>query len=269
MSARSANPTVARPVSGIAAAMFVTLLVAVPMAPPAEAAGVGPRHQPGWPVPATEDTYGQLLFDRLEYQAGDEEDLWLWDAQAFWGGDRQRFWIETEGEDIDASGAGGELERLDLFYGRLMGRFWELRAGAGYQTTYGPGPDVDRSSLVVGVQGMAPYWFEVDARLRLDEDGNLGLEAETEYDWRLTQDWILQGRAETGVAFDEVEAFGVGEGVTGLTLGLRLRYHVRPEIAPYLGVTWSDRFGDTADLLEAEGEDTESSALVAGLRWWF
>lgn len=257
---------VLRPWPGV---VILVLALLSALAGPARSAGLGPDYRPGWPVPAAESAYGQVLFDRLEYQAGDDEDLWLWDAQGFWGSDTRRFWLETEGEDVDQSGVGGELERLDLFYGKLIDRFWELRGGVGYQATYGSGPDIDRASVVVGLQGLAPYWFEVDTRLRADEDGNLALEAETEYDWHLTQDWILQGRAETAFAFDEVPEFGVGEGVTGLTLGLRLRYHVRPEVAPYVGVTWSELFGDTADLAGAEGDDSDSSALVAGVRWWF
>ena len=236
----------------------------------AAAAGTGPRAQPGWPVPVHDDTrYGQLLFDRFEYQAGDDEDVVAWEAQAWYGGDLNRLWLDAEGEDVVSGGDGGEIEKLDLQYGYRFDRFWDLRAGVGYQTTYGPGPDLDRASVLVGVQGLAPYWFETDAGLRLSEGGDLSAELEVEYDWRLTQRWILQGRAETAYAFDEVEEFGVGEGLNGLNLGVRLRFHITREFAPYVGVTWSDRFGDTADLIEAEGEETQSSALVAGLRWWF
>lgn len=237
---------------------------------PVLAAGTGPRAQPDWPLPIHDDaTYGQVLFDRFEYQAGDDEDVVLWDAQAWYGGDVNRLWIETEGEDIASGGNGGEVENFDVQYSRRIAPFWDLQAGVGYQTTYGPGPDSDRTSAILGVQGLAPYWFEVDANLRISEDGDASADLEAEYDWLLTQRWVLQARGETSYAFDEVEEFGVGEGLNGLTLGLRLRYHFTREIAPYLGVTWSDRFGDTADLVEAEGEDTESSAFVAGVRWWF
>lgn len=236
----------------------------------AVAVGTGPRAQPDWPLPVHDDSrYAQVMFDRFEYQAGDDEDVFLWDAQAWYGGDRDRLWIETEGEDVVSGGEGGEVEKLDIQYSHRFHPFWDVQAGLGYQTTYGPGPNRDRASLVLGLQGLAPLWFEVDASLRVSEDGDTSAELEVEYDWRLTQRWLLQARGETGVAFDEVPAFETGEGVTGLTLGLRLRYHVAREFAPYVGVTWSDRFGDTADLIEAEGGDTESSALVAGVRWWF
>lgn len=86
---------------------------------------------------------------------------------------------------------------------------------------------------------------------------------------REPQRLLLQAHGETSYAFDEVEAFGVGEGLTGLTVGLRARYHITRESAPYIGGTWRNRFGDTADLVEGAGEDTEVSAVVAGVRWWF
>lgn len=248
-----------------------TLAVAMIVgATPASAVGTGPRAQPGWPLPIHDDaTYGQMLFDRLEYQAGDDEDVVLWDAQAWYGGDIDRLWIETEGEDLASGGGGGEVENFDIQYSHRFAPFWDLQAGLGYQTTYGPGPDRDRASVLVGLQGLAPYWFEVDANLRISEDGDASADLEAEYDWLLTQRWVLQARGETSYAFDEVEEFGVGEGLNGVALGLRLRYHFTREVAPYVGVTWSDRFGDTADLVEAEGEDTEFSAIIAGLRWWF
>ncbi|WP_067562386.1 copper resistance protein B [Halofilum ochraceum] len=236
----------------------------------ATAAGVGTRAQSDWSLPVHDDTrYGQIMFDRFEYQAGDDEDVFLWDAQAWYGGDTNRLWITTEGEDLQSGDEGGEVESFDVQFSHRFDRFWDVQAGVGYQTTYGPGPDRDRASVIVGVQGLAPYWFEVDAGLRVSEDGDASAEFEAEYDWRFTQRLVLQARGETSYAFDEVEEFGVGEGLTGLTVGLRARYHISREFAPYVGLTWRDRFGDTADLLEAEGEDTESSAVVAGVRWWF
>ena len=236
----------------------------------AGAAGVGTRAQPDWPLPMKDDTlYGQVLFDRFEFQAGDDEDVFVWDAQAWYGGDIHRLWIETEGEDVVSGGDGGELESFDVQYSRRVDRFWDLQAGVGYQTTYGPGPDVDRASVVVGAHGLAPYWFETDAALRISEDSDVSAELELEYDWRFTQRVILQARGETEYAFDEVPEFGIGEGFTGLTVGLRLRVHLAREVAPYVGVSWSEALGDTADAAEAEGEDTSRSALVAGVRWWF
>lgn len=237
---------------------------------PVLAAGTGPRAQPDWPLPIHDDaTYGQVLFDRFEYQAGDDEDVVLWDAQAWYGGDVNRLWIETEGEDIASGGKGGEVENFDVQYSRRFAPFWDLQAGVGYQTTYGPGPDRDRTSAILGVQGLAPYWFEVDANLRLSEDGDTAVDLEAEYDWLLTQRLILQPRLETAYAFEEVERLGVGQGLNSVQLGLRLRYEIRREFAPYIGVTWNRKFGDTADLARDEGEDTEVPAVVAGVRMWF
>lgn len=237
---------------------------------PAWSAGTGPQARPDWPLPVDDTTaYAKLLFDRLEYGFGEDEDTLTWDAQFWYGGDYERLWIETEGEYVASGGDGGELENFDVLYSRRVSPYWDLQAGVGYQRISGDGPEPDRLYGVVGVQGLAPYWFEIDANLRVSEDGDAWVDLEAEYDWLLTQRLILQPRFETSYAFGEVEEFGVGQGLNSVQAGLRLRYEIRRELAPYLGVTWLRRLGDTADLAEAEGEDADSTAIVAGVRMWF
>jgi len=239
-------------------------------APAVLAQGVGPKAEPDWSLPVHDDvTNSLLLVDRFEYQDGDDEDVFAWEGQAWWGGDTHRLVVDSEGEALVSGGDGGEVESFDVQYGYGFSSYWQAKAGLGYQSTFGPGSDRDRASAVVGVQGLAPYWFEVDTGLRVSEDGDAVAEFEGEYDWLFTQRLILQGRAETSYAFDEVPEFGVGEGLNGLTLGLRLRYELMREFAPYVGIRWQDQYGDTADLTRAEGEDTEKTSLVAGVRWWF
>jgi len=213
--------------------------------------------------------FAKLLVDRLEYAWGEDEDTVNWEAQFWYGGDYNRLWIETEGEDIASGGDGGEIENFDVLFSHLIARYWDIQAGVGYQRTYGPGPDHDRYSAVLGIQGLAPYWFEVDANLRVSEDGDASVDFEAEYDWLFTQRLILQPRFETSYAFDDVEEFGVGQGLNSVKVGLRLRYEIRREFAPYIGVTWQRLYGDTADLARAEGEDIDGTAVVAGVRMWF
>jgi copper resistance protein B len=224
---------------------------------------------PGWPEPIDDSKiHSFVLVDQLEFWSSDEQDALRWDVLSWVGGDYNRLWVKTEGEDL-TGGAGGELELFDVQYGRLIAPFWDLLTGVGYQRIWGPGSDPDRFYAVVGLQGLAPQWFEVDANLRLSEDGDLSADLEAEYDLLLTQRLILQPRFETSVALQEVEEFGVGEGFNSVRLGARLRYEIRREIAPYIGVTWNRKLGDTADLARDEGEDVEDFSLVAGIRLWF
>lgn len=226
--------------------------------------------KPGWPIPVHDSTtYSKLMIDRLEYAWADEEDTVNWEGQYWYGGDYNRLYIEGEGEDVVSGGEGGEIETLDVLYSRMIAPFWDVQMGAGYQREYGPGPDKERSFAVVGIQGLAPYWFEIDANLRLSDDGDASADLEAEYDCLLTQRTILQGRFETAYAASEVERFGVGQGMNNVKLGLRLRYEIKREFAPYIGVSWNKKLGDTADLAEAEGEDSEISSVVAGVRMWF
>lgn len=222
-----------------------------------------------WPDPILDsEPHTFLLFDQLEYQDIDGSDALAWDAIAWYGGDYQRLWIESEGEDL-GNGKGGEIERFDVQYGRLIAPFWDVQLGLGYQRAYGDGPDNDRVSAVFGLQGLAPQWFEVDANLRVSEEGDVSADLEAEYDFLLTQRLVLQPRFETAFAFQEVDEFDVSKGLNNMRLSLRLRYEFRREFAPYIGISWSRLIGDAADTARLSGEDVEEAAVVAGLRIWF
>lgn len=221
------------------------------------------------PTVMPEAKFAKLMIDRLEYAWGDDEDTLNWDAKFWYGGDYNRLVIETEGEDIQDGGEGGELESFDVLYSRMIDTFWAVQMGAGYQREYGPGPDHERGSLVLALHGLAPYWFETDATLRLNEGGSVSAEVEFEYDWLLSQRLILQPRFTTYLSSEEDEDFGIGQGLNSAQVGLRLRYEFRREFAPYIGVYYNRKFGDTADLAEAEGEHTSGTFVVAGVRMWF
>ena len=220
-----------------------------------------------WPIPVSDDRLNSfVLFDQLEYQNG--ADAIHWDIVSWVGGDYNRLWIESEG-DHRTDEDGGEVDNLDILYGRLIAPFWDLQAGLGYQRLYGPGPDRDRFFAVVGIEGLAPYGFELNANIRASEDGDISADLEVEYDLLLTQRLVLQPRLETDLALREVKDFGVGQGLNTLSLGLRLRYEIRRELAPYIGIAWMRKLGDAADLARDEGEDSDNLSVVAGLRFWF
>jgi copper resistance protein B len=135
-------------------------------------------------------------------------------------------------------------------------------------------PDPSRGYLVVGVQGLAPYWFEVDGALFLSNKGDLSGRVEVEYDQRITQRLILQPRVETEFAFQDVPEIGIGSGLSTAELGLRLRYEIFPArapavIAPYVGVQYERAFGDTADFRRAAGERVGGWSFIMGVRTWF
>lgn len=246
----------------------LSLLIMLGFSITSQADGSGLQADPSWPKPVHDDElYGQLMFDRLEMQNIEGSEQWLWDAQAWYGKDLNRFWLETEGSyDQDHR---GEIENLDLQYSRRISPFWDLQTGLGTQTNFGAGDTKERYYALIGFQGLAPYWFEIDSNLRISDDGDSWLDIEAEYDWRLTQKLILQARAETSYAFSEAEEFEQGEGLNGITAGLRLRYHLSRELAPYIGISRSHWFGDTRELIEAEGGDSHTTGFVAGVRLWF
>ena len=209
-----------------------------------------------------EQLYSQVLIDRLEYRWHAHGHTLDWNGQAWIGGDYQRLWLKTEGRRLGGGGGVDEAE-LQVLYGRLIAPFWDIQAGLRYDER----PRPSRTYAVFGVQGLAPYWFEVEATAFLSERGDLSARLEAEHDLFITQRWIVQPRIETNVAAQAVEELGVGQGINDVSAELRLRYEWRREFAPYVGIAWTKSMGATARF--ARGDETESGAVVVGIRAWF
>ena len=205
-----------------------------------------------------------VIIDRLEAGFGSEDETYLWDVQGWSGGDINRFWWKSEGE----GDFGGELEDAELqaLYSRAVTPFWDVQAGL-RQDFRADGEDT--THLVLGLQGLAPYWWEIDAAAFLSTKGDLTARVEAEYDQRITQRLILQPRMEIEFAASDIPELEIGSGLSSVEAGLRLRYEFRKEFAPYVGVEWSRAFGDTADYVEARGGDADDTRFVVGLKAWF
>ena len=207
---------------------------------------------------------GSVLIERLEARiaADGGEDGYVWDAQAFYGGDINRFVLKTEGEGE----FGGELEDAEIqaLYSRAIGPFFDLQAGVRFD----PEPDA-RGHLVVGVQGLAPYMFHVDGALFLSDRGDLTARLEGEYDQRITQRLIVQPRLEVELSAQDIPERGIGAGITKIEPGVRLRYEIEREFAPYVGIEYEAALGETADIVRAAGEDPDGLKVMIGLRAWF
>jgi len=207
---------------------------------------------------------GMVLIERLEARiaADSGEDGYVWDAQAWYGGDINRFVLKTEGEGE----FGGELEDAEVqaLYSRAIGPFFDLQAGVRADLE----PET-RGHVVLGVQGLAPYMFHVDGAIFLSDRGDLTARIEGEYDQRITQQLILQPRLEVELSAQDIPERDIGAGFTKIEPGLRLRYEIAPEFAPYVGVEYEAKLGETADIARAGGEDPDGFKIVAGIRAWF
>lgn len=204
-----------------------------------------------------------VILDRFEATSGDGAEGYAWDVQGWYGGDINRLWWKSEGEG--AFDGDVEHAELQLLYSRAVTPYFDLQAGV--RQTYRP--EGDRTDLVLGVQGLAPYWFEVDGALFVSNEGELTARAQAEYDLRLTQRLILQPRVEISLSAQEIPEFAIGTGVTDVLAGARLRYEITRSFAPYVGVEWSGAIGDTRDLVQANGDDPDATRVVIGVRALF
>ena len=202
--------------------------------------------------------------DRIEYGSGDRDPHLLWDAQSWYGSDIHKLWVKTEGEVL-LDGSGVEEAELQALYSRAVLPFFDFQVGVRHD--FEPGPE--RTYGVIGLQGLALYILEVDAAALVSNKGDVSARVELEYDLLVTQRLIAQPRAELDFAFQNVPEHGIGSGLSSADVGLRLRYEIVREFAPYIGVSWSRAVGDTADFARAAGEEPSVVSFVAGIRFWF
>ncbi len=202
-----------------------------------------------------------VLFDQLEWQGGGTAGAVSWDTRGWVGTDRQRLWVRTEGE----AGAGRVADaQAHVLYGRRLFRWWDVVAGVRQDVRPGPA----QTWAAMGVQGLAPYWFDVEATAYLGATGRTALRLETEYDVLVTNRLILQPLVEVELFGKADPARRTGAGLSTADAGLRLRYEFRRELAPYVGVTWRRAFFGTADQARAVGERTRDVRLTVGVRLW-
>ena len=211
---------------------------------------------------ADEHNFGSLLVDRFESARTSDNSFTTYELQGWFGRDYDRVVFKAEGE-VD----GGKLHdaRTELLWGHAVADYWDTQLGVRYDSGLKP----ERKWLAFGVQGLAPYWFEIDATAYVGEQGRTALRFDVEYELLLTQKLILQPRLEANFYGKSDVARERGSGLSDATLGLRLRYEIRREFAPYIGIERSNKYGGSADFARAEGQRTSESRVVAGLRFWF
>ena len=207
--------------------------------------------------------YGQVLVEQLEYRWQDGGNVIAWDAQAWYGGDYHKIRLKTEGA-FKPSDQVKDVE-VQLLYSRLLGYFWDVQGGLRYDVR----PEPSRGYGVVGLQGLAPGFFEIDLHGFVSEEGDVSARLKAEYDLLITQHLILQPKAEINLAAQDVAELSIGQGLNDIELGLRLRYEFTREFAPYIGVLWNRKLGETARFARNEGEETDRFSLLAGVRFWF
>lgn len=206
--------------------------------------------------------HSMAMLDRFERQDHDGETALKWEGGVWTGGDINRLVMNFKGAyhpDAD-SFDGGEVE---LLYSRAATRYFNVQAGLRH--AFGP----DETQGVIGIEGLAPYWFEVNAHAYLGGEAGAAIEAELEYEILFTQRLILQPVVETRFAFGDAPTVDQGTGFTDVEAGLRLRYEVRRQFAPYLGVSWERKLGETASIARSMGDEVEETSLLAGVRVWF
>ncbi|MDX1460446.1 MAG: copper resistance protein B [Xanthomonadales bacterium] len=220
-----------------------------------------------WPDPmvdASSATYVYGQFDRLEAGFSDNKDTNVVDAQAWIGGDYNKAWFKVEGEGLQ----GEPLEELEFqaLFSRLVSPFWDLQLGIRKDARpREPG----NYHAVIGFQGLAPQWFEVDAAAFISDDGDTTFRAEFEYEWMLTQRLVLQPRLEINAAAVDIPERGLDAGFNSSEAGLRLQYQVIREFSPYIGISHSRKYGALADAARIAGEPEHDTFWVVGVRMWY
>lgn len=203
-----------------------------------------------------------VRIDQLEKRDASAGEPLVWEIEGWSGYDLNKLAFKTKGERVNGETESAELQ---LLYSKAVAPYWDFQAGIRHDFY----PKPTQNWAVIGFQGIAPYFFETDVSLFVGESGHTAFRLGAEYEMMLTQRWVLSPEIEFNIHGKDDEDKGVGSGLSDMELGLRLRYEIRREFAPYVGINWERKFGQTADFSKEEGEDTNDLQFVAGIRGWF
>jgi copper resistance protein B len=203
--------------------------------------------------------FGMFKLDQFEHAVGTNGAAW--EAEAWYGSDFDKLWLRSEGEHDN----GDTGMRTEALWDHAFASFWDWQLGVRHDSGVGSA----RDWAAFGVQGLAPYWIELEATAYVGAQGRSALRLRAEYELLFTQRLILQPEAELNFYGRNDVRREIGAGLSDVTFGLRLRYEIRREFAPYLGIVWKRRFGNTADLVRSAGYDASDAQFVAGVRVWF
>ncbi|MFC0679438.1 copper resistance protein B [Lysobacter korlensis] len=203
-----------------------------------------------------------VQFNRLEAWNDDGEAGQAWEGHAWVGTDHHKLWLRTEGEREDGETVSADIEVL---YGRPVAAWWDFVAGVRHDFQ----PGGSQTFAAIGVMGLAPYKFELQATAYIGQAGRTEARIEAEYETLLTNRLVLQSLVEATLHGQDDEGRGVGSGLGTVEAGMRLRYEITRRFAPYVGVAWERAYGNTADLRREEGHALEETRVVAGVRVWF
>lgn len=218
---------------------------------------------------ADNERYGSTLFDVLEFRPGRGGDSdFRWDIEGWYGTDYNRFWYKSEGERNTAFKADYDID-LQLLYGRLIHPYYNFQVGVRFETQTFRGANVTRPQAVIGLEGLLPYFIELESAVFIDPKGKISGRASLTKDFLFTNRWILQTRFETNAAIQKVERFTTGKGLNNIEAGFRLRYEFSRKFAPYFGVTFDRSFFETARFVRQEGGDPSQIRLAVGVRLLF
>ena len=264
------TPTAARPFASSA-----TPKASVTVGPPAMQEGrLSKFSSPGdWPAPVNDQE--QRLFtlvDVLEYRpktgGGGSTNDYRWDVEGWYGGDYNRLWFKSSGQQDTAFKADYDVD-FQLLYGRFIQKYYDFQIGPRVETQTFRGRNVTRGLGAIGIEGLVPYDYALEATTFIDQNGAVSARLSLTKDMLVTQRLILQTRFETNAAIQRVEKFTTGSGLNNLEFGIRLRYEIRREFAPYVGISLDKSFGETATLVRQDGGRPSQIRFAVGVRAWF
>ena len=216
----------------------------------------------GMPEMMDSAAFGHVLLEQLEDRWNGSDHSFRFDGQGWYGTDYDKVWVKSEGQ-VDARGRSGDGQH-ELLYDRATSTFFDIQAGVRVDADSGP----TRAWAALGVQGLAVYFFDVEATAYASDRG-VAARLKASYDLLITQRLILQPEAELNFYSASDRERGVGSGLSDIDAGLRLRYEITRKVAPYIGVSYQGRFGEAAGFARRDYESTSDARFAFGVRAWF